>query len=121
MSPNPHTRGLFWQALNDIASEDAGAEALTSRFRSALLALGSETPDNLNCARRITIADVDGQLGPVLCGRQLADIAHELEDQPMPEGVGTAFPDLTESDWNAFMRLTTLLYIALARPAGNAG
>jgi hypothetical protein len=121
MSPNLHTHGLLWRALNEVAGGGDDAEALTAHFREALLAFGSETPDNLNCAERIAIANADGEIGPVLCGIRLADIAHELEDQPMPEGVATAFPDLTESDWNAFMRLTTLLYIVLARPAGTAG
>ncbi len=53
MSPNPHTRGLLWRALNEVAGGGDDAEALTAHFREALLAFGSETPDNLNCAERI--------------------------------------------------------------------
>ncbi len=116
MSPNPHTRGLFWQTLNAIANGDPDAGDLTAQFRSALLAFGSETPDNLNCAGRIEIGIADGKTAPLLGGHPLAGIAHALEDQPIPEDLRAAFPDLTERDWDAFGRLTTLLYIALSRP-----
>ncbi len=121
MSHNPNTHRLFWRALNEIASGGDDAEALTAQLRAALLALGSETPDNLNCANRIEIGNSGGKICPMLRDHWLADIAHTLEDEPMPDGVRTAFPDLAEQDWEAFMRLTTLLYIALSRPIGGIG
>lgn len=125
MSHNPYTHGLFWQALNAVASGREDAEALTAQFREALLALGSETPDNLNCAERIGIGianrETGPEFGPTLRGYPLAEIAHVLEDEPMPQGLRTAFPHLTDRDWDAFGRLTTLLYIALSRPAGGEG
>ena len=116
MSHNPHTHGLFWQALNEIANGDAEAGAVAAQFRSALLALGSETPCNLNCAGRIEIGVANGKVGPLLGGHPLAEIAHAHEDQPIPEELRAAFPDLTDRDWDAFGRLTTLLYVALSRP-----
>jgi len=119
MSHNPHTHGLFWDALNGIASGSGEPEALRAQFRAALLALGSETPDNLNCAGRVGVGESDGGLGLMLGGHSLADIAHAVEDQPMPDAMHAAFPNLTERDWDAFGRLTTLLYIALVRPAGG--
>jgi hypothetical protein len=120
MSHNPYTHGIFWQALNQIARGDGKPEALTGQFREALLALGSETPDNLNCAGRIEIGEGDGKVGLMLGGHRLADIAHELEDQPIPDALRSAFPNLTDRDWEAFGRVTTLLYIALMRPGGSA-
>ncbi len=120
MSHNPHTHELFWRALNAIASGGDDAKALTARLREALLAFGSETPCNLNCAARIEIGVSAGEVGPLLGGHPLADIAHALEDQPLPDGLRAAFPDLTERDWDAFGRFTTLLYIALSRPAGDS-
>lgn len=116
MSHNPYTHELFWKALNQIASGDGETQALTAQFREALLALGSETPDNLSCADRIGIGVAGGEFGPMLCGYPLSDIAHRLEDQPMPEDLRAAMPKLTERDWDAFLRLTTLLYIAMSRP-----
>jgi hypothetical protein len=56
----------------------------------------------------------------MLGDHSLADIAHALEDQPMPDAMRAAFPNLTDWDWDAFGRLTTLLYIALMRPGGSA-
>jgi len=120
MSHNPHTHELFWRALNAIASGGDDAKALTARLREALLAFGSETPSNLNCAARIEIGVSAGEVGPLLGGHPLADIAHALEDQPLPDGLRAAFPDLTDRDWDAFGRFTTLLYIALSRPAGDS-
>jgi len=116
MSRNPYTHGLFWQALNGISQGQETPDALTKQLRAALLALGSETPDNLNCADRIEIGAADGEIGPVLCGYPLSEIAHRLEDEPMPEALRAALPKMAERDWDAFMRLTTLLYIALSRP-----
>ena len=120
MSHNPYTHGLFWQALNQIASGGDDAKALTAQFREALLALGSETPCNLNCAERIEVRECDGEAGLMLGDHPLADIAHALEDQPMPDALRAAFPNLTDRDWDAFGRMTTLLYIALTHPAGGA-
>jgi hypothetical protein len=116
VSHNPRTHGLIWAALNEIASGGDDTGALRAEFREALLAFDSETPDNLNCANRIGIGMADVEIGPVLCGYALSDIAHRLEDEPMPDDVRAAMPALTDQDWDAFMRLTTLLYIALSRP-----
>ena len=124
MSHNPYTHDLLWRALNRIASGDDDVEALTAQFREAFLALGSETECNLNCVDRIEIDVADSEtgpkIGPVLRGHSLSEIAHVLESEPMPEAVRTAFPELTDRDWDAFGRLTTLLYIALSRHVASA-
>ncbi len=109
MSHNPNTHRLFLRALNEIAGGGDYAETLTAQIRAALLALGSETPDNLNCASRIEIGNAGGKINPMLRDHRLSEIAHTLEDEPMPDRVCTAFPDLSDRDWEAFMRLTTLL------------
>ena len=85
----------------------------------AFTVLGSGTPDNLNCASRIEIGNAGGKISPMLRDHKLSEIAHTLEDEPMPDRVRTAFPDMSDRDWEAFMRLTTLLYIALSRPIGD--
>jgi hypothetical protein len=121
MSDVPFVRTQFMDALSCISEGSSGAEELTANLRAALLDFGSETPDNLDCAKRIEVGAVDTEIGMYiglkLRGREalLSDVAHMVEDGPMPGSLKSAFPELTESDWNAFSRLTTLIYILLGR------
>jgi len=117
MSDAPLTRARFLRALSDVAEGDAGAEDSTARLRRALLDFASETPDNLNCAALIEVGAVGSEIGLKLRERDLpfSEIAHAIEDAPMPETVAAAFPALTEDDWSAFSRLTTLIYTLLTR------
>jgi len=82
-----------------------------------LLDFASETPDNLNCVERIEVGLVDDNAALKIEGRAvlLSEIAHAIEDEPMPEALKKAFPVLNEADWAAFTRMTTLLYVLLAR------
>lgn len=115
MSHSPSTRERFIEALksNPIASETD--RQLTSKLREALLDFASETPDNINCTGLIEIGRVAEEKGVKLRNREylLSDIAHAMEDMPPPDSLKTAFPDLLEKDWDAFTRLTTLIYLAL--------
>ena len=126
MSDVPIVRTQFMDALSSIADGRSGAEELTAKLRAALLDFGSETPDNLGCAERIEVGAVETDLGRYLGlklrGREvlLSDIAHMVEDGPMPEPLKSAFPELSGRDWNAFARLTTLIYILLARKSVSA-
>ena len=106
-------------ALRSISEGSSGTEELTANLRAALLDFGSETPDNLDCTKRIEVGAVETETGMYIGlkfrGRRelLCDVAHMVEDGPMPESLKSACPDLTESDWKAFSRLTTLIYILL--------
>ncbi len=117
MSNIPSVRAHFLKALIRIAEGTDCPEDLTDQFRATLLAFASETPDNVSCTSRVKVGELDKEIAlkfqdhPVL----LSEIAHLLEDEPMPDGMKTAFPNLTEADWEAFTRLTTLLYVLLAR------
>lgn len=96
----------------------------TRTFRDAFLRLGSETADNLNAVNRIEygIARADGNLiegyaGLKLTGHDilLTDVAHAIEDLPLPAEVQAYYPGLTDADWAAATRMITMLLVSLDR------
>ena len=117
MSDVPMTRTQLLDALMKITDSHTSDEELTTGLHAAVLAFGSETPDNLNCVKRIEVGRVGDKTGLKVHGPEVlfADMAHVIEDEPMPEALKAAFPDITEHDWEAFTRLTTLIYILLSR------
>ena len=123
MSDATSARTRFLEALTAVAEGRTNAEDLTKSLRVALLEFGSETPDNLSCAKQIEVGTVGSETGLTLLGRELlySEIAHVIEGEPMPEALKTAFPDITDEDWDAFGRLTTLIYILLSRDARQSG
>ncbi len=119
MSDVSVTRTQFLEALSGIVEGRESPADLTSKLRRTLLDFASETPDNLNCAEQVAVSTVGAETGPALDGRGvlLSDIAHALENEPMPDRLKDAFPNTTAKDWDAFTRLTTLIYSALNREA----
>lgn len=117
MSDLASARERFIATLNALSENDAGAPEQTEALRRALLEYASETPDNVSCAQGIEIGSDGNGLGLRLVGSNipLSDIAHELEDVLLPAPLSSAFPELTERDWDTFTRLTTLIYTALGR------
>ena len=119
MGDTPHTRSRFAAALAAIAEGEGGPAAQTAALRRALLDFASETPDNFACAGRIEVGTVGDTTGAKLAGRAalLSDIAHAVEDGPVPDSLRAAYPDIADQEWEAFCRLTTLLYTLLSRKA----
>jgi hypothetical protein len=115
MSKVPATHNALLDALRCLAGGNDSNERISERVRAALLAFGSETPDNVSCTDRIEVGHVDDIRGLKLRNQNilLSELACELEDAPVPQTVKAAFPDITGEDWSAFVRLTTLLYISL--------
>lgn len=115
MSEATSIRKQFLEALNEIAGGQATLEGMTQELRQALLNFGSETPDNLNCADRVEVGPVGLKIVPKVRDREVLfrDIAHALEDEIMPKALKEHFPEISEKDWDAFTRLTTLIYILL--------
>lgn len=118
MSDVPFVRGQFLEALNRLSDKDENAADLTRSLRKALLDFASETPENINCAERIELGDLDDDTALKIVGRAVlfSEIAHRIEDEPMPASLRMAYPDLTEKEWDAFTRMTTLLYLLFSRP-----
>ena len=115
MSKVPATHKSLLDALRRLADGNDNNELLTKNLHDALLSFGSETPDNLSCVNRIEVGSVGNNRGLKLRNQNilLSELAYELENMPMPEQVKEAFPNIIEEDWDAFTRLTTLLYITL--------
>jgi hypothetical protein len=111
------THERFLSALSEIAGGQMGSGELTSELRTALLEFASETPDNLKCAERIEVGRVGHETGLKISRRELLfkEIAHVLEDCPPPAPLTKALPDLSEEDWDAFGRMTTLIYCLLSQ------
>ena len=122
----PHTRDAVLAALSAIARDEDGPDALTRSFREAFLALGSETPDNVASMAALDVgpgvSDGLAEHGLRLAGTAhlLSDVAYALENQPMPAAMADEIPGMTEAHWDAFTRLTTLIYIALTRQSDPA-
>lgn len=100
---------------------DTALSRLTEEIREALLAFGSETPDNLACAQRIEygVSIADGTAGLQITGSAvpLTDIAWALEEMPLPSSVREAIPALSDADWDAATRLIALILLSFERRA----
>lgn len=121
MSNNPATRAQFLQALTSIQAGRADLAILTADLRQALLAFASETPDNVACASQIEVGTVAHELGIKFRNHNtlFCDIAHAAEELPLPEAMKSQFPKLTNADWQAFTRMTTLLYVFFGDTSQN--
>lgn len=130
----PAAARLLLQALAaPRRAGDGPPSSRTEALRRALLDYGSETEDNLAAAQRLALevdttphdaspAGVPGLAGlaaAVGSGAdgarvQVADVLNAAEGCPVPEQVAEALPELTQEDWDAVLRLATLLFTAAA-------
>lgn len=108
-------RTEFLDVLVGIAEGQSATDDLSRRLRLAIKRFGSETPDNISCADAIEVGRVGQEAGLKIRSRPLlfSEIANVLEDSTMPASVTSTLPDVTERDWAAFTRLTTLIYVLL--------
>lgn len=86
------------------------------------LAMGSKTPDNLNCAKYIEYGIVkEREFGPATVyglkvkGKRLllSDVMNVIENLYMPDEIKETFPDITNSEWDAITRMITMILISL--------
>lgn len=94
--------------------------ALSAAIMNTLLAIGSETEDNLNCHKHIEYGMIDAPHSFSVYGLKvkgkaipIASVMNALEDLPLPTVVKDYFPDLTEHEWMAITRMTTMILISL--------
>ncbi len=115
MSKVAVTHDALLDALRCLAKGSHCDEQLSEQFCTAILAFGSETPDNVRCMKNVAVSRVDEVCALRLQNSKisLSNVAHELEEVSMPSALRAAFPDMSEAEWSAFLRLTTLIYIAL--------
>lgn len=92
---------------------------LTKELHERLLAVGSSTPDNLNCVRHIEVgavrSSIDGSSTRCVKVRKrpisIANLVNTLEDARVPKVVRDGFPDLTRDEWRACLRIVTLFLL----------
>jgi hypothetical protein len=111
----------FLSALLAIANvPEASIQALESEFAETLLAFGSKTEDNVACVDRIgirerSLSDYGRIIGLALKsnGIPVSDVLNFAEGSTVPEEVLQRFPQLEPEDWDAVLRLSTLVFSAL--------
>ena len=119
-----NTRKAFLRSLVRIAGETGKPQSTsgaTKAFRRALLDFGSETDDNQACAAEIgvsTVRDGDQQATGLALrrkGRLVSQILNDAEGMPVPAAVRRRHADITQREWDAVLRLATLVFISLER------
>jgi hypothetical protein len=119
-----NTRRAFLRSLVRIAGKSgkpASVPAATKAFRSALLDFGSETDDNQASAMEISVSTVrDGDervIGLALRrqGKLVSQILNDAEGTPAPATVRRRHAGITQREWDAVVRLATLVFISLER------
>ena len=125
MGRTPQTVQQVMSALDALAFARDTPSELTRLFRRALLDFGSDTPDNVAALTTTEVVEHNSGRGDEIAlttnptGHAFDEIAYALEDLDLPDGLKQRLPDLSEQDWEAFTRVTTLLYLALrSRPTG---
>lgn len=109
----------FLRCIDELLS--SSTEAKTKELRKAILAYGSETPDNIDCAQRIENADYKDvgmdYHGLVLSNTDisLSTLLNTAEGSAVPELVTARYPGITQEDWDSVLRFCTLLLSSLDR------
>lgn len=111
----------FISALLDTTNlSQAKVLELESRIVEALLDFGSETEDNVNCVDRIGIRKIPDYNDRCTVGLALksnsvlvSDILNHAEGSSVPQEIRERFPKLKQEDWDAVLRLATLVFSAL--------
>ncbi len=113
-----------------MAPAGAGQEVADRDFAfvRALLAFGSETDDNRRCVERIGVRAIpqpDGSVRSAVAlrgsGTPVADVLNAAEGTPLPAQLAEDFPAVTQEDWDAVLRLATLVFVAAEAPAEPVG
>ena len=115
------SKANFLKALLATSNLDSGSPTrLNSELKEALLKYGSETEDNTEAVKRIGVGKIgekrNGQpsigLNLAASGLSLADVVNTAEGSPLPEGVLEYHPEVTQEDWDAILRVLTLVLTA---------
>ncbi|HBE67364.1 MAG TPA: hypothetical protein DDW52_04370 [Planctomycetaceae bacterium] len=110
---------------------DGELKTLAEQFRAAFLRYGSQTDDNTSCMDAISVGRTnDGtsakrrKIGYTFenLDANVADILHSAEGCQIPEQVERDYPDITQHQWDAALRLATVFFVALegVAPLGEA-
>ena len=110
-------------AIADSPSDlsDSKLASLGATFRQAFLS-GYETEDNIGCMDEIQVGrtfdgtsarrPIIGYVIPAL-GVDIADVLNSAEGCDVPQQLRAAYPKITQEQWDATLRLATMIIIAL--------
>jgi hypothetical protein len=109
----------FVETLLDIRNGKHPNKEATRMLRERLLAVGSRTPDNVNCARHIEVGTIRPLAGPLetrcikLRGRNISitDLLDTIGDGRVPRKIRVRYPDVTEEEWHACLRVVMLILL----------
>lgn len=115
---------VLTHAVQDEDVHSSGAQGdLTNQLRAALLAIGSQTPLNVEAVSNVEYASVGDDetvhdvVGPKLVGESilLSHLFWRLEGTPIPVEIVKSFPGLSQEKWDAAIRFLVLLLSGLER------
>lgn len=97
-------------------------------LRRALVDFGSETPDNVSCVQQISVSKAParyrkGKIRGLALRRRwlISEILNYAEGSRIPKAVRNRFRGITQQEWNAVQRLTTLVFTAFEVQSDRGG
>ncbi|MEZ5387281.1 MAG: hypothetical protein R3F13_17365 [Prosthecobacter sp.] len=93
-------------------------------FRKTFLAFGSETDDNKAALNAVVVREFDPEYdfgfgGLATSGGPLSAILNSAEGCDIPTQVRTNYPDLTQGEWDAALRVATMALISFQAPSSQ--
>jgi len=110
--------------LSEIHRGTSTDAQVTSHLRRNLVAFGSASDDNVNCAKALKIRTVRSpyidktkvrQLMLKSSGLAMSDVVDAIESLPLLPEVKQMLPELSESEWRATLRFLALVLVATER------
>ncbi|WP_322780092.1 hypothetical protein [Frankia sp. Cas4] len=120
LTTNFSIKSTFLSSLVSIARQPSTLPSeLNEEFRRALLDFGSMTDDNVSAVDRVLIQRTNGNDPSVIAltvganAVPLASVTNSAEGSDIPAGVRGDFPELEQADWDAVLRVVTMILTAL--------
>jgi len=104
-----NTKKNLLNSLNNIAEKKSPSDDLLKQFSKCFLDYASATPDNLDCIENLTISDGDVTGLGLNSGELISEIMNSAEGCEIPEQVKSAYPNLNQAQWDAILRLSTII------------
>ena len=130
-TPEREAAHRFRECLTNMAEfaqppEPSAASEMSQRFRDALMMFGSESDDNKHCAEHLEYGIIRGN-GRTSFGLRLCDAPYSItsvlwnaEGCPIPTQLADALPELSQNQWDACIRLATLVLTAFESTVNRA-
>lgn len=109
----------FLDAMIAVSGPDAGTDQeRAKKLAFELFWFASYTPDNRSAAERLGVHEVRRwgaryrAIAVARTGWLISDVLNYAEGGAIPEKVLEAYPELTQQEWDAVVRLATLALVA---------